>query len=284
MSYQRIARSVYGQPWAVLPATLETIQEVLAERTRGEVRDFNIHQTNNHFSAQALSLAPPRSRDSRVYRRGAMAYVPVSGVIGKRLSMMEAMCGGYNIDQLAMDVEEVMADSSVKNVLFDYDSPGGQVQGVPETAKALAQLRVSGKKTYSFTATQAASAAYWLYAQADHRYLTESAMVGSVGVIVAIMDRTEQLKQQGIKPILVKAGAHKGAGLPGNPMSEEQLAMVQAQVDMFYGMMKYSINTAHSGIDDASLQGQTFLGLQAIKAKMADGLVSSLGSLVQQLS
>lgn len=287
MDYPRISSVVYGEPWAVTVAQHEAIQEVLKERIRGgsQATDhLSFRARGNHFCAQTLSLTPPRSRDSRVYRRGAMAYIPVSGVIGKGLGIMEQMCGGYNIDQLSRDVDEVITDASVKNVLFDYDSPGGRIQGVPEASKMLQTLRGSGKNTYSFSSSEAASAACWLYQQADVRYLTESAVTGAVGVIVVMMDRTEQLKAQGISPIIVKAGAHKGAGLPGNPMTAEQLQMLQDQVDLFYAMMTKDIKSAHAGIDDSALQGQTFIGRQALKAKLADGIVNSLGTLVEHLS
>lgn len=285
MDYPRIARQVYGVPWAVTPEQHQEIQNILAERLRGDVRsEVRVHQRGNHFSAQALSLQPPRSRDSRVYRRGAMAYVPVSGVLGKGLSIMEQMCGGYNVDQLERDVDEIMGDSSVKNVLFDYDSPGGRIQGIPEASKTLQVLRSSGKKSYAFTATEAASAACWLYQQADYRYITESGVTGAVGVLVVMADRTKQLEMQGVQPIIIKAGEHKGAGLPGLPMTPEQLQMVQDQVDMFYGMMTRDIKSAHSGIDDSALQGQTFIGRQAIKVKLVDAVVTSIGSLIEQLS
>lgn len=283
MDYTRIARRVYREPWAITGETLETIQEVLAERMRGESRRDFVFQRQNHFSAQALDLTPPRTRNSRVYRRGAMAYVPVQGVIGKNMSLMEQMCGGYSIDQFALDTDEVMGDASVKNVLFDFDSPGGNVQGIPEAAKMVQALN-GVKNTYAVTSGQAASAAYWLYSQAQNRYLTESSFVGSVGVLVVLMDRTEQLKAQGITPTIIKAGKFKGAGLPGNPMTAEEIQMVQDQVDMIYKAMVKDIQSAHSGISNDSLQGQSFLGSQAIKAKLADGLVGSVGNLVAQLS
>lgn len=283
MNYPRILQCVYGEPWLILPSTLDTIQQVLAERIEGNERSTVVFQRQNHFSAQALGLTPPRSIKSRVYRSGKMAFIPVQGVIGKNLSLMEAMCGGYNIDQLAQDVGEVMADASIQNVVVGYDSPGGRVQGVPETAKLLAEMR-GVKNTFSFTDAMAASAAYWLFSQAEHRYITESAAVGAVGVIVALVDRTKQLEMQGVTVTVIKAGAHKGAGMPGNPMTAEQIQMIQDQVNLFYEMMVGDINRAHKGISPDSLQGQLFVGSQVIKAKLADATVTSLGALVQKLS
>lgn len=279
MSYQRILQCVYGEPWCILPATHETIRQVLADHIIGSA-DQKFLPTRNHFSAQALQLDPPRLRSSRVYRRGPLAYIPVNGIIGKNLSMMEEMCGGYSIDQLARDVNEAESDPTCKNVLFDYNSPGGRIQGVPETARMISKMT---KETYSFSSDMAASAAYWLYSQAKHRYLTETAVLGSVGVLVVMFDRTKQLAAQGITPVIVKAGMHKDAGLPGRPFTEDELQMVQAQVSMIYDMMTADIQRSHGGIKTGALQGQIFLGAQCLDAKLADG-ISSLGALVQRLS
>lgn len=278
MSYQRILQCVYGEPWAVLPATHETIRQVLAEHIAG--RSGQLAPARNHFSAQTLQLDPPRIRASRVYRRGQLAYIPVNGIIGKNLSMMEEMCGGYSIDQLARDIDEAESDPSCRNVLFDFNSPGGRIQGVPETARMIAKM---AKETYAFSSDMAASAAYWLYSQAKHRYLTETAVLGSVGVIVVMFDRTKQFEMQGVTPVIVKAGAHKDAGLPGRPFTAEELDMVQTQVTMIYDMMTADIKRAHSGISMDALQGQIFLGKQSLDAKLADG-ISSLGQLVLRLS
>lgn len=287
MGYVRITQKVFGEPWVITPGAHEAIQRALVARIDGDITNLRaegLGPRSNHFNAVALGLTAPQSRGSRVYRRGKMAYVPVEGIMGKGLSLMETLCGGYDVNQLQSDIEEISADSSIRNVLFDFDSPGGQVFGIPETARMLAQLPEQGKKTYAYSGKEVQSAAYWLYSQAQNRYLASSAVAGSVGVYMYLLDKSKALEMQGMSPVLIKAGAHKGAGLPGVPLSEEQRGMLQEQVDQIYSMMVKDVNSAHAGISESTLQGQSFLGRQAVKVHLADALLSNLNSLVQRLS
>ncbi len=282
MAGHRIARLIYNHPWAVLPETQAAIREGF-ETWRAEGASTTSVQRENHFSAEQLQLSAPTSRGSQVYRRGAMAFIPVSGIIGKRLSMLESMCGGYDVDQLAQDVDEVAQDQGVSNVLFAFDSPGGVVTGVPETARLMRDLAARGKNTYAFTDTLVASAAYWLYSQAQNRYATESAEVGGVGVYAYLLDRTNQLKNAGVEPTVIRAGKFKAEGMPGVPLSDEGRAHLQDQVDSIYKVMTQDITGSHD-VPDEALQGLTYMGEQAKKMGLVDATVSSLGSLVALLA
>jgi signal peptide peptidase SppA len=290
MDYARILQKVYGEPWLITPAMHERIQDVLNAHItqKSAMADSIIARTgtSNRFSAAQLGLTPPRTTGSRVYTRGQLAYVPVHGIIGKGLSSLDMMCGGYSIDQLQSDVEDLANDQTIKRVLFHFDSPGGQVSGVPETAKMIKSLR-GQKELFGFTDAESNSASYWLMAQADHIYMTESSEVGSIGVYVALVDRTEALKAAGVKVTVVKAGKFKGAGLPGNPPTAEHLEMIQAKVTSTYDDFKAAVTSGRGAgrpVEDSTMQGQTFIGKEALKVKLADALVLNLATLVRSLS
>jgi signal peptide peptidase SppA len=281
MSYPRIAQKLYGEPWAITAEAHAGMQRVFEDHMRGDTSRHEVYAPMNRFSAAALSLDPPRNLTSKVYRRGQLAYVPVHGIIGKGLSAMEQMCGGYSIDQLGRDVDEVNADMSVKRVLFDFDSPGGQISGVPEAARLIANCV---KQTFGVTAGQSDSAAYWLMSQCGFIYCTESSEVGSIGVYLAIYDKTEMLAKQGIKLQLIKAGKHKAMGLPGNPLTEEEIQMLQDQVNQIYASFTGDIKAKRPKISADTMQGQAFLGKRIVENHLADALVTSLGDLVARLS
>jgi hypothetical protein len=108
MNYPHIAQKLYGEPWAITPAAHSSMQQVFEAHLNGD-KTQQVIFTRNQFNSAALVLDPPRDRTSRVYRRGRLAYVPVHGIIGKGLSLMEEMCGGYSIDQLEKDLDECNA-------------------------------------------------------------------------------------------------------------------------------------------------------------------------------
>jgi signal peptide peptidase SppA len=280
MNYPRIAKKLYGEVWAITPEAHHAMQRVFEAHVNGD-RSQAIVFPQARFNAAQLTLDPPRSRNSRVYRRGRLAYVPVHGIIGKGLSIMEELCGGYSIDQLNSDIDEVESDPAVSRVLFDFNTPGGQVTGIPETARRIAKMT---KETFGYTGDQSDSAGYWLMSQCSYLYCTESSEAGSIGVYMAIYDSSEALKAQGKKLILIRGGKHKGAGLPGNPLTEEEISALQVQVDMIYNSFKGAVSSRRSNVSDETMQGQCFLGRQALDVKLVDAITDSLPSLVARLA
>jgi ClpP class serine protease len=87
--------------------------------------------------------------------------IPVYGTISRRANMMSKFSGGTSIEQLTSSFRAAMSDPSVKAVVFNVDSPGGSVDGVPELAAEIFAA-ASQKKTIAVSDTMAASAAYWL--------------------------------------------------------------------------------------------------------------------------
>jgi ClpP class serine protease len=171
----------------------------------------------------------------------------------------------------------------VKRVLFDFDSPGGSISGLPETAQIIAQLGKE-KDTFGFTEGQCQSAAYWLMSQCNHLYATESSFAGSVGIYLAVYDRTQAMENEGVKLTLIKAGKHKGAGIPGNPLSPDEIAMLQKQVDMIYASFTSAITAKRPKVTSETMQGQSFYGTQILQAKLIDAMATGLGQLVAALS
>ena len=75
----------------------------------------------------------------------------------------------------------------MKVILFDVDSPGGGVEGVPELADEIYNSR-GRKRIISASNSMAASAAYWIASAAGEMVVTPSGNVGSIGVFMAHED------------------------------------------------------------------------------------------------
>ena len=60
--------------------------------------------------------------------------------------------------------------------------------------------------------------------QAGFVAANESALVGSIGTYGVIYDLSKRAENEGITVHIVRAGAFKGAGVPGAPVTDEQLA------------------------------------------------------------
>ncbi len=284
MDYPRILHKLLDEPWCITADAHDSIRFVLETHIRAGSSTFPSAHASASFNAASLALTPPRSSRSRVYTSGKLAVIPVMGIIGKGLSAMEQMCGGYSIDQLQADVAEAADDSGITRVLFDFNTPGGQISGIPETAKMIADLSRL-KNTYGFTSQQSCSAGYWLMSQCNTIFSAPSAMTGSIGVYLARYDISkETLEAQGKTLTLIKAGDNKGAGLPGNPLTDAQKARLQEQVTMIYNDFTAAVTSRRPKVEKSSMQGDTFYGLEARKAGLVDSLAPNLAYLVQKLS
>lgn len=226
MKYMHIARYVADTPWAILPAKMAEILGVLAYRAAGHT--FTPDEIRARLNASDGEFEPLMAS------RGAVAVIPIRGVIAHRMSSMEESSGGASTEGIAKMLRAAMSDASIGTIVLDVDSPGGTVTGVAELASELFAMRGKGKKIIAQVNGMAASAAYWLAAQADEIVSLPSGMAGSIGVFMAHEDLSKALQQQGINVTLISAGKYKTEGNPFEPLSDEAKAVKQAQVDAAY--------------------------------------------------
>jgi len=157
--------------------------------------------------------------------RANVAVIPIHGVITKRGGFF-----GTGTDQLQAQLEQARLDERITAVVLDVDSPGGTVNGVPEAAAAIRRTR-NEKPVLAIADSYAASAAYWLAAQATELIASDSAEVGSIGVFSAHSDISTLLERIGEKVTLISAGKHKVEGNPFEPLAADAHAEMQRRVN-----------------------------------------------------
>jgi signal peptide peptidase SppA len=261
MKYQRIIAEIFARPWAILPEKLQAIAEFAAFAGGG-----------GKFSEEDVRArvgAGPRPRPSTP---GTVALLDVFGVISNRMNMMSDISGGTSIEKLTAQFRAALADPSVKAIVFDVDSPGGSVDGVPELADEIYSARAQ-KKTVAVANTMAASAAYWIASAADELVVTPSGSVGSIGVFAAHEDMSKYLDEQGVKISLVSAGKYKTEGNPYEPLSEDAKASMQTEVNAFYDMFVKAVaknrGTQPAAVRSGFGQGRMVLAADAVGENMA---------------
>ena len=171
-------------------------------------------------------------------------------------------------EQAIQAIEEAVTRPDIKAVLLDIDSPGGTVNGTPELAQAVADATKS-KPVYAFSAGQMCSAAYWVASQCDAIYATPSARVGSIGVLLPVVDSSEALKNQGLKVEVFAAGKFKSAGTPGVPLTDDQRTLIQSDIEEIAADFKAAVLARGRRIPDDAMEGQSFSTKQAQKFNLA---------------
>jgi signal peptide peptidase SppA len=273
MKYQHIVSYVADALWALHPAKLAELLAVLAFRAAGkEFSDAEI----------AARIGDTGSRASGPTSRGAVAVIPIRGVIAHRISGMDQSSGGTSCEGIASMIDQVAADPSIGTIVYDLDSGGGTVVGIQELSAKMFALRGKVKQVAQIN-SMAASAAYWLAAQCDERVCLPSGSAGSIGVYSAHQDLSRALEKEGISVELISAGKFKLEGSPFAPLSPEARAIRQASVDAAYAQFTKDVARG-LGVSPAEVRNGYGEG-RALGAKdaKAAGLVDRIATMDETL-
>ena len=225
MKYSCLWSRLYNTPLAIAPDKLRTIEAV-----------FRDHLTASEFSPEAAF-----DRSSRAERRdyavsdGGVAVIPVMGTLVQRSSGLDAMSGLTSYARIGAQLADALADTQVRAILMDIDSPGGEVAGLFDLVDAIHAAR-NVKPVWAVANESAYSAAYAIASAAERITMPRTAGVGSIGVIAMHVDQSAKDAKQGYVYTPVYAGSRKIDGSEHFPLSDEARASLQGEVDRLYGL------------------------------------------------
>lgn len=262
---QRITRGqltarINGQPLLYAPAAHESLM-ALPEIIDDDVAFF--------FDATSdLGNGRPYRVDNGV------AVIPVHGSLLHRVDWhYPGYATGY--DYITALADAAMADPSVRAIALDISSPGGEMNGCFDCADVLfAAAQV--KPMYAVVDGYAYSAAYALASQAQKIYLSETAGVGSIGVVTMHVDYSKALKDAGIKVTMIFAGDHKVDGNPYEPLPADVKARIEARVQKSYAVFVSKVDRGRDIGADAirATEADCYAGPDAVEVGLADAVMS----------
>jgi protease-4 len=158
----------------------------------------------------------------------AIAVLYIDGVIAGTGDVYS----GYVTPEYFLDqIEQAEADESVKAILLRVDSPGGTVAASEEISTYVAECT---KPVVVSVGDIGASGAYMVSSQADEIWAVPGSSVGSIGVISEIPNVSELLDTVGVEFQVITAGKYKDAGSPYRPLTKEETALIQGEVEEAY--------------------------------------------------
>jgi hypothetical protein len=237
MRYARILSKLYAQPLLLQPSAWHAFDHALRDvMDTGRIQlpkmpIARIHDDNPDLDGsdddcppscaparmfrgvlELRRLAPDLSQsfNAEVELPNDTAIIHFDGVLDKHISMMDMMCyGGVDLDDIDAALAYVAADANIRNVLLVFNSPGGSVIGVPETAARVEALS-RAKNVITFSDSVCCSGAVYIGSQASEFFVTASTYSGSIGVIrPPILDFSEALKERRSRPRSSRAGSSK---------------------------------------------------------------------------
>jgi len=266
MNYEHVLSFALEHPWAITPSMRSVIADILARRVVGQATD----------PAQLQAALVNRKNLPQPTGGGAVAIIPVYGVIAPRMNMLSEMSGGTTFETLTAQLHEALGNKAVKTIVFDVDSPGGNAAGATEFAREVLAARTK-KPIIAQAQHLMASAAYWPMACATQIWASPSSHIGSIGIYAMHEDISEALAKLGVKREVISAGKYKAEAAPiGGPLGEEQRTHIQSIVDAFYdafiGDISKGRGVAKDDVRKGFGEGRTVTAKQALSLGMVDGI------------
>jgi signal peptide peptidase SppA len=225
---------------------------------------------------------PDASRNALLSVSDGIGIIDLHGPLMRQPDLISALLfRATDMNEVTDAIQEAVQRDDVQSILIDINSPGGTVNGTPELAQAVADA-AKLKTTYAFSAGQMCSAAYWIASQCDAIYATPSARVGSIGVMLPFIDSTEKFRSEGLKVEVFAAGKFKGMATPGVPLSEEQRALIQSDIEEIAAEFKTAVLARGREIPDSAMEGQSFSARNAQRLNLA-GMVKSRDEVLARL-
>lgn len=239
-------------------------------------------------SGSLASLALP-ARENRALSatevRDGIAIIGVYDYLSYRADEMAAFfIGNTTYDGIRSQFQSAMADPTIKAIVLDINSPGGEVSGCFDLIDEIYEARGT-KPIYAVINEDAMSAAFGIASAADRRYVARTGAAGSVGVVAMHLDQSGYDAQRGLVYTPIYAGKHKVDFSSHSPMTPEALAMAQADVDATYDIFVSTV-ARNLGMTPAAVratEARIYQGKKAVEAGFADS-VSSMGSFMAKLS
>jgi signal peptide peptidase SppA len=269
-----IADRVIGRPLLITPEKAEIIFGVLQGRM-GFMSDL----VPTEPEASRFVGQPVNSKGDRkmLMVQEGVGIVSITGSLVNRGAWIGANSGMTSYEGIQAQLADAAKDDSIHSVILDLNSPGGEAGGMIGTAAAVRQLATT-KHVVAVVNDMAASAAYGIASAAHEIVASPSSVVGSIGVVLLHLDRSEELHKKGINPTLIHAGAHKVDGNPFGPLSKAVKDDLQAEVNKIYDLFLETVAQGRGGrLSRESARGteaRVFMGQDAVMAGLADRIGS----------
>lgn len=228
------------------------------------------------YGALTVDMGAKLATADRVHIKGSVGFVDINGPIAGRKSFLTEFFGLNSVEQISADLRALEADDSVTDIVLLVDSPGGVVTGMSDLSQ---QVRALGKRTTAFVSGTMSSAAYWVGSATDTIVASETAIIGSIGVVATVTP----FAKMGEITVVSSQTPLKNQ----DPSTKDGLASLQAKVDSLADIFINNV-AANRGVDRETVlqsygKGDTFLAAEALNRGMIDG-ISSLQDLVGSLT
>ena len=260
----RLRSKLFDTPLLVETKSFESILNYLDKRCEGTVEV-------NKEAAEEYSM-----HGTLYYKDNGLGVININGPLTNKSTGWEAFCGGTSYESIKEDFEALLEEGA-KTVAFIVESGGGEAYGMMDTGNYLRRLAdENGVKIVSYIDGLSASAAYGLTVISDEIISNKSSEIGSIGVLIRLMNDSKALEKEGYERTFITAGDEKIPFAADGSFRKEFIDDLQYKVDTLYQeFVEYVAEHRNISIEAVrNTQAKTFLAGDAVRLGLADKLMT----------
>jgi protease-4 len=156
-------------------------------------------------------------------------------------------------DEMAARIQRyiaaIRADSEIRAVVLEVDSPGGSITASDDIHHMLTQLHDQNYKIYVSMRGLAASGGYYISMPADKIFAEPTTMTGSIGVIWPAFEMAGLLEKIGITPEIITSSkaTYKDAASPFKKFTDEDRAYIRGLVNDAHEKFVHIVDAGRRG-------------------------------------
>lgn len=256
-----------AQPWLMLPDALDNL--------------LSIADRQNDLEALETRLGRQLDHTHTVTQRGNVAVIPVTGPIFRYASFFTRISGATSTGTIATDLQAALDNPAIRSIVLNIDSPGGEANGINELADMIFAAR-DRKKIVAYVGGSGASAAYWIASAASEVVVDDTALLGSIGVVLNV---TVSKEQDGRKSYEIVSGTapNKRPNVETDEGRAEIAKTVDALADVFVSKVARNLNVSADKVPEMGGHGGLKVGAEAVASGLAHR-VGSLESVIAELA
>lgn len=265
-SLVRIKQSLVNKPHLIDQESFASIMEYVNARIDAE-----------QFEVDTGAKAEVDNGSGRYVPESKVGVLHVQGPLTYRTSGWEALCGGTSYEMLKGQMEYFVSQGA-KTVAMMLDSGGGEAHGMMDSANYIRKLADENDiKIIGFVDGIAASAGYGMLTIADEIVMTADSQVGSIGVLIQLINNSKQLEMNGIERTFITAGKDKVPFAEDGSFTDAFKERLQTQVDALYEGFTSHVAT-HRSLDIQAVkdtEANVFMADEAIALGLADKVMTA---------
>lgn len=286
-----LARQVFNTPQLILADDLQSIAQYLVNRANGI--DIDVEDIEKPEIEAFVSDENERERKlSRlgITNDGKRGNLDVSGTLVAKAGNIDANCMELTSYESLYDKFAKQVSEGIQELVLHVDSGGGSAFSCFEMAKEVKALAVKNDvKIYAYVDGLSASAAYAWTSIADEVVARPDSQVGSVGVVVQLINNSKMLENIGITRQFVCHGEQKVPFTAEGDFSPQFISGIQKKVDKTgLEFSTFIANNRKMTVDSViATQAEVFDSEEALRVGFIDKIMTKsefFGSYLPSLS